>query len=105
MQSALQGLISQAERFARKRGQPVTTAHVLLALYQRAPLDALLAEYGAPEAALLAAVAARVDEHANLLAFTLERAEKLAAALRHGRATEQHLLLALLREPRSVAHQ
>ena len=53
MAIGFKGLLSQAERAARRRGQAVTTAHVLLALYQRTAMGALLSEHGLSELALI----------------------------------------------------
>jgi ATP-dependent Clp protease ATP-binding subunit ClpC len=105
MASGLKGLLSQAERAARKRSQPVSTAHVLLALYQRTSAGALLSQCGVSEPALLEALASDCDEHASLLAFVLERAKKSAALLRDEHAHALHLLVALSREPRSAAYR
>jgi ATP-dependent Clp protease ATP-binding subunit ClpC len=103
--SGLKGLLSQAERIARKRGQPVTTAHVLLAIYQRSAAGAVLGEHGVSELQLIETLALGVEEPANVVALALERAEKSALLLRHGKAGAIHLLLALTREPRSAAYQ
>jgi ATP-dependent Clp protease ATP-binding subunit ClpC len=103
--SGLKGLLSQAERVARKRGQPVTTAHVLLAMYQRSAAGAVLGEHGVSELQLIETLALGVEEPANVVALALERAEKSALLLRHGKAGAIHLLLALTREPRSAAYQ
>src|SRR5262245_33911853 len=105
MASGLKGLLAQAERTARKRAQRLTTAHVLLALYQRSSAGAVLAEQGIPESALIDALAHANEEHPTVLPLALERAEKTAAALRQGRAGALHLLLALTREPRALAQQ
>jgi ATP-dependent Clp protease ATP-binding subunit ClpC len=105
MASGLKGLLAQAERLARKRAQPPSTAHLLLALYQRTPVGVLLGQHGVTEGALLAAVALDCDEHQNALAFALERADKSAVALGHARASSLHLLLVLTREARSVAYR
>jgi ATP-dependent Clp protease ATP-binding subunit ClpC len=105
MAIGFKGLLAQAERAARKRGQALTTVHVLLALYQRTALFGLLSEHGISELSLLDAFAHDGSEHATTLALVLERAEKAAATLSHGRAQGPHLLLALTREPRSSAYR
>jgi ATP-dependent Clp protease ATP-binding subunit ClpC len=102
--SGLKGLLTQAERAARKRGQPVTTAHVLLALYQRSAAGPLLGEHGISESRLIDLLALGLEEHANVLALALERADRSALELRQG-VSALHLLLALTREPRSLAYQ
>jgi ATP-dependent Clp protease ATP-binding subunit ClpC len=104
MAIGLKGLLSQAQRVARKRGQPLTTAHVLLALYQRTAAGRLLGSHGVGELELIESLALEIEEHDSVLAFALERAERTAGALNHGRAGGLHLLLALIREPRSVAY-
>jgi ATP-dependent Clp protease ATP-binding subunit ClpC len=105
MASGLKGLLSQAERAARKRSQPVSTVHVLLALCQRTSAGELLSQCGVSEPALLEALASECDEHASLLALVLERAEKSMALLRHEHAHALHVLLALSREPRCAAYR
>ncbi|HMI93800.1 MAG TPA: AAA family ATPase [Polyangiales bacterium] len=102
--SGLRAVLSHAEWLARRRGQAHSTAHVLLALYARSPAGALLNAHGLGEPELIAALARDAGEPENMLALTLERAGKLAHALGHGHAAALHVLLALLREPRSRAY-
>ncbi len=105
MAAASKALLAQAERLARKRAQPATTGHLLLALYQRGAPGALLSEQGVAESALLQALGRDWEEHPNTLGLVLERAERTAAAA-HARAADAGLccLLALAREPRSVGY-
>src|SRR6476659_1521066 len=101
----LKGLISEAERVARKRGRKrATTAHALLALYQNTVAGELLGSHGIAEFDLLKAVTTEVEEHDSVLGVAIERAERTATALSQGRASALHLLLSLIREPRSVAY-
>ncbi|MFI5308352.1 MAG: AAA family ATPase [Polyangiales bacterium] len=104
MASGLKGLLSQSERLARRRAQPLTTSHLLLALYQRTPIGSLLGQHGVAEPALIEAIARDCEENPSILALVLERADKAAAA-RNGRASGLHLLVALSREPRSAAYR
>jgi ATP-dependent Clp protease ATP-binding subunit ClpC len=105
MTAALKGLLSQAQRLARKRGQSLTTAHVLLALHQRTRLTDVLAAHGVGEAALIEALGAIGDEHPNVLALAVERAQRPANGAHAGdEEAVERLLLALTREPRSLAY-
>ena len=102
--SGLRAVLSHAEFLARRRGQPHGTAHVLHALYARSPAGALLSAHGVAEPELIAAIARDGREPENMLDITLDRAGKLALALGHGHTAALHVLLALLREPRSRAY-
>jgi ATP-dependent Clp protease ATP-binding subunit ClpC len=102
--SGLRAVLSHAEWLARRRGQAHDTAHLLHALYARSPAGALLSAHGLGEPELIAALVRATNEPENMLALTLERAGKLAHALGHGHAAALHVLLALLREPRSRAY-
>ena len=102
--SGLRAVLSHAEWLARRRGQQHTTGHVLQALYARSPAGALLSAHGLSESELITAVARDASEPENLLGLTLERAGKHAHALGHGHGGALHVLLALLREPRSLAY-
>ena len=101
--SALNGLIGRARRAAQRRGQNMTTAHVLLVMAQADDATGhALAARGAREGDLLSALRVIADEPASASDVAVERAHKLAG----GREPQAaHLLLALLREPRSVAHR
>ena len=104
MTAALKGLLSQAQRLARKRGQSLTTGHMLLALHQHTHASAVLVAHGIGESALSDALAVPGEEHPNVLSLSVERAQKAVRALRAEGEAAEHLLLALTREPRSLAY-
>jgi ATP-dependent Clp protease ATP-binding subunit ClpC len=104
MAVGLKSLESHAQRVADKRGHPLTSAHMLLALYQRTIAGQVLGSHGVGELELIEAVQLEIEENDSVLRVALERAERTATALGHGRATPLHLLLSLVRDPRSVAY-
>lgn len=105
MAAGLQGMVQRADRAARKRSQRTTTAHLVLTTYDSPQAGALLARHGVDEASLIEALGVEYDETYNAVAAAVERARSLAAALGEAMATPAHLLLAILREPRSAGWQ
>ncbi|MGD8860910.1 MAG: ATP-dependent Clp protease ATP-binding subunit [Myxococcales bacterium] len=105
MAVGLKGLVSQAERSARKRGQTPSTAHLLLALCGRPAIGELLAAHGVVDLDLLELISSGVDEPDNAMGLVADRAQKLAGPRTLSRAGAPHVLLALTREPRSAAYR
>jgi ATP-dependent Clp protease ATP-binding subunit ClpC len=96
--------MTRARELAQKRRQQLSTAHVLVALFQEDAIVAgLCARLGVSEAVLLAALAHVYDEHPSGIDLALERARKLAAAGGAASALPLHLLFTLIKEPRSAA--
>ena len=105
MHSGLSGLLSQAERVARKRS---AVGH------HRPPPERVVRAHGrcrpacastaCTEAALLDGGGGAIEEHANVLGFALARAERIAGALHSREVNALHLLFALVRDPRSRAY-
>jgi ATP-dependent Clp protease ATP-binding subunit ClpC len=105
MASQLTGTISRARDLAQKRRQQVSTAHVLVALFQEdAQVAGLCARLGLSEEALLSCLGQGYDEHACGIDLAVERARKLAVAGGSGQALPLHLLFSLVRDPRSAAN-
>src|SRR5690606_19588896 len=94
----------EAEDIARRAGQPLTTAHALLAIFTVAcPARTLLLERGVDEMRVLAAIRAAPDEPAELLEDLYARAHEIAAGL-GVEADTLHLLIAISRSPETLAH-
>ncbi len=106
MAASLNALLANAKRAARKRGQRVSTAHVLLAMLQEdKQTGILLAQQGVREMELIRSLDAADDEPASAVELALERASKLAQALSDPEPRAIHLLLAITREPRSSGYR
>ncbi len=103
MVAGLRGIIGRADELARKRRQPASTAHLLVALFQKDDqVSQLVAELGVSEMKLLGTLSSAHDERHNGIELCLERARKLAAA-QHTELTGLHVLLAMAGEARSAA--
>jgi len=106
MGGELRGLLEQARRAAQRRGQRLSTAHVLLVMLQlEAEAGRPLVARGVREADLISALKVVDEEPASALEVALERARKIAQALGDGGSRPIHLLLAMTREPRTAAHR
>ncbi len=102
----LPALLGQASRAAKRRAQSMSTAHVLLAIVQHGgPACRVLAEEGVSEAAISAAIKQHQEESSSCLELCVQRAERIAKTLGTIAPSELHLLLALIREPRSAAYR
>ena len=94
----------EAEDIARRAGQPLTTAHALLAIFTvPCPARTLLLERGVDEMRVLAALRSAPDEPAELLESLYDRAHEIAAGL-GVEADTLHLLIAMSRSPETLAH-
>ncbi|MCG8556233.1 MAG: AAA family ATPase [Proteobacteria bacterium] len=105
MAGKLSSLLAKARREAQLRGQRVSTAHVLLSLWQHdATACALLSRRGVSEIELLQTLRSMQEEPESAIELVVERAHKLAAS--HSTVPgAAHLLAALAREPRSAARR
>ncbi|MEM9187666.1 MAG: ATP-dependent Clp protease ATP-binding subunit [Myxococcota bacterium] len=101
--AGLTSVLARARRAAQRRSQRVSTGHVLLVMLQSGQAEArLLAAGGVREGDLLTAIKTLDDEPQSALEVAFERAHKLAGK----RApTSAHLLLALVRDSRTVARR
>jgi len=100
---ALASLEAQTKLLAQQRKQRMTTAHALLALFQRGGTHEVFAAVGATEPALLDAIQ-RVGYEPDLsLTLVRERAERLATSFGAASTTDLHVLCVLAREVRSAA--
>jgi ATP-dependent Clp protease ATP-binding subunit ClpC len=104
MAPELTGTLTRARDLAQRRRQQLSTAHVLVALFQEdGQVAALCARLGLSEATLLGALNSGYEEHPNGIDLAVERAQKLAAADGANAPSPLHLLFSLIREPRSAA--
>ncbi len=107
MTSALTGLLHKAQLAARRRGQQMSTGHMLLAMLQDpgSGVGSMLADQGVREIDLIESLSQVEPEAHNAIELTLERAKKLAAQLGDNSARDVHLLLAIMREGRTTGHR
>lgn len=106
MAASLNALLANAKRAARRRGQRLSTAHLLLAMLQEdKQTGILLAQQGVREMELIGSLDAADDEPASAVELALERSVKLAQALSDPEPRAIHLLLAITREPRSSGYR
>ena len=100
---AFASLEAQTKLLAQQRKQRMTTAHVLLALYQRGTAREAFAAAGATEPALLDAIG-RVGAEPDLsVTLVRDRAERLSVSLGAAAPNDLHVLCVLAREVRSAA--
>jgi ATP-dependent Clp protease ATP-binding subunit ClpC len=100
---AFASLEAQTKLLAQQRKQRMTTAHVLLALYQRGSAREAFAAAGATEPALLDAIG-RVGAEPDLsVTLVRDRAERLSVSLGAAAPNDLHVLCVLAREVRSAA--
>lgn len=107
MTTALNGLLNKAQAAARRRGQQMSTGHMLLAMLQdpRSGVGLLLANQGVREIELIDSLDRVEPEASNAIGLSLERAKKIASVLGDANASEVHLLLAITRESRTAGHR
>jgi ATP-dependent Clp protease ATP-binding subunit ClpC len=100
---ALASLEAQTKLLAQQRKQRMTTAHVLLALFQRGAAREVFAAAGATEPLLLDAIG-RVGAEPDLsVTLVRDRAERLATSFGAAAPHDLHVLCVLAREVRSAA--
>jgi ATP-dependent Clp protease ATP-binding subunit ClpC len=105
MVNALSSTLKRAKELALKRRQSLSTAHVLVALYQGdADTREICLGLGIAEHALLLSLDNVYEERTNAIDLAVERARKLAAALGVAELSALHVVLALAREPRCAAN-
>jgi ATP-dependent Clp protease ATP-binding subunit ClpC len=105
MAPQLSATVARARELAQKRRQQLSTAHVLVALFQEdTQVAGLCARLGLSEEALLSCLGQGYDEHASGIDLAVERARKLAQAAGAAHALPLHLLFSLVRDPRSAAN-
>ncbi len=102
----LRALLAQAQRVALKRGEAVSTGHVVLAMLDgQTDCGRLLEAHGANAVVSHEALKTLPVEATNATDLALERARRIAAQSGHGQARVLHVLLALLQNARSTAHR
>ncbi len=101
--SALSSLEAQSKWLAQQRKQRPTTAHVLLALFQRGTASEVFAAAGVSELAMLDAVRGAGAEPDPSFSLVRERAERLALSFGAQEPSDLHVLCVLVREVRSAA--
>jgi ATP-dependent Clp protease ATP-binding subunit ClpC len=105
MVNALSSTLKRAKELALKRRQSISTAHVLVALYQGdADTREICLGLGIAEHALLLSLDNVYEERTNAIDLAVERARKLAATLGVAELSALHVVLALAREPRCAAN-
>ena len=98
------GAVTRARELAQKKRQPLSTAHLLIVLYQGdREIAELCNRLGFTEQALLQASSATHDEPAVGVDLAIERAQKLAGSAFADEPSALHLLFSIVREPRSAA--
>ncbi len=104
--SGVSSIIAQARRAAQRRSQRTSTAHLLLVLLQSAHETAgLLCRHGVREGDLLSALKVVDDEPGSAFEVTVERAHKIALGLGEPTARPIHLLMSLVRDPRTAGYR
>ncbi len=102
----LEGLLGVAKRTARARHQTPSTAHLLLTILQHDPESArVLFAHQVRERDLVSALKVADDEPVSAVEVAVERAVALATRSAATHVRPLHLLLAMLREPRSMAYR
>jgi ATP-dependent Clp protease ATP-binding subunit ClpC len=102
----LEGLLGVAKRTARARQQTPSTAHLLLTILQHDPESArVLYAHQVRERDLISALKVADDEPVSAVEVAVERAVALASRTSAVHVRPLHLLLAMLREPRSMAYR
>ncbi len=104
----LESLVAKAKRAASRRGQKLSTGHLVLAMVQSDSETAgMLAQRGIRESDLLARLGTQMDsnqtEPASAIDVALERAQKLAQSMGELSVRAMHVLMIISREPRYVA--
>ena len=100
------GLLTQARRAAQRRSQRLSTAHALLVMLQSGVETAdILVARGVREGDLLSALKIVDEEPHSALEVAVERAHKIAAGLGEADPRPIHLLLAIVRDPRTAGHR
>lgn len=98
--------MARARELAQKKRQPLSTAHLLIALFQcHREIAELCNGNGFSEQSLLTALNAAPEEPASGVEVAVERAQKLAATAGADAPSALHVLLNLVRETRSAASQ
>jgi ATP-dependent Clp protease ATP-binding subunit ClpC len=104
MAQELSTTIARAREIAQKKRQSLSTAHVLVALFQGdRQVAELCQELGFSEQRLFSGLTHGHEEHPNGIDLALERAAKLATVAGADQTLPLHLLFSLVREPRSAA--
>jgi ATP-dependent Clp protease ATP-binding subunit ClpC len=105
-ESELAALRHVAEEMAKKRGERVTTGHLLAAIASKSGGGAdLLRERRLDAEVLLKAARVLTDDHADAVARAMQRARELAARSPTRDATGLHLLFALCQERTTAAYR
>lgn len=105
MSVGLSGHIARARRRAQKHGQVFSTAHVLSVLMSDERVNEFMAGYGVSELQVLEALSMPQEEPLNAVDLAEERAKRAAEALAARAPEPIHLLLAIVREPRSAGYR
>lgn len=103
---SLKGILVRTQRSARRRAQPLSTAHLLLTMLQSDAESAnLLLAVGLSEEQLLLLLKRPKEEVPGSLERAVARAQRLSAGQGLESLRPVHLLWALLRDPHSAAHR
>ncbi len=104
--AGVKSLVLRAKRAAQRRGQRLSTAHLLLVMLQhQGEAGRVLADHGVRESDLLSALKSIDTEAGSTLDRLVERSSTLARTLGHGEVRPMHVLLAITRDSRSAAHR
>ena len=105
MSGWLTDALGSGKELARRRGQVMSTAHVLVSLYRCDPsVLALCAQFGLRDVTL-AAELIFVDERSTMIELVIERGKKLATAMGMHRMFPLHLLHVLAHERHCAANR
>jgi ATP-dependent Clp protease ATP-binding subunit ClpC len=105
MPQEISATIARARELAQKKRQSLSTAHVLIALFQSdRQIADLCHQLGFSEQVLFSGLARGHDEHPSGVDLAIERAQKLAAVARVPQPLPLHLLFSVMRDPRSAAN-
>ncbi|MBI4817704.1 MAG: ATP-dependent Clp protease ATP-binding subunit [Deltaproteobacteria bacterium] len=103
---ALSKVLAEAADIAGATDQPMTSGHVLLAMFTtRNSAESFLLERGIDEDRLLVHASGDLSESAELMPLVLKKAESLAASCGSPHADCLHLLVAVIESPRSAARR
>jgi ATP-dependent Clp protease ATP-binding subunit ClpC len=106
MASGLNGLLNNAKRAAHRRGQRVSTAHILLTMFQEdRQTGVLLAQQGVREIDLINSLTKVDEEPSSAIEIAEERAKKIAESIGEVAPRAIHMLLAIAREPRTAGYR
>jgi ATP-dependent Clp protease ATP-binding subunit ClpC len=105
MPQEISATIARARELAQKKRQSLSTAHVLVALFQSdQQIASLCYQLGFSEQVLFSGLTRGHEEHPSGVDLALERAQKLASVAGAPQPLPLHLLFSVMRDPRSAAN-